>query len=107
MDTFTWNPDRDMDTEVDLDIREVKFGNGVVQLQNKSLITAKRKFSLQFSRSTEVIDEIWAFLDDNRGKRFVWERPSGERIMVYCSGLRRTENGFPDILRCTFNEVFI
>ena len=45
-----------MDTEVDLDIREVKFGNGVVQLQNKSLTTAKRKFSLQFSRSTEVID---------------------------------------------------
>ncbi|WP_083296801.1 phage tail protein [Eikenella sp. HMSC061C02] len=107
MDTFTWNPNRGMDTEVDLGIREVQFGNGVVQLQNKSLALPQRKFSLQFDRSTTVIDEIVAFLLDNQGKRFIWERPSGERVMVYCAEMRRTESGFPDSLRCTFKEVFI
>ena len=72
MNTFTWNPNRGMDTETDMGIREVQFGNGVVQLQNKSLALPQRKFSLQFERSTEVIDEIVAFLLDNQGKRFIW-----------------------------------
>ena len=95
MDTFTWNPNRGMDTEVDLGVREEQFGNGVVQLQNKSLALPQRKFSLQFDRSTTVIDEIVAFLLDNQGKR------------VICTEMRRTESGFPDSLRCTFKEVFI
>ena len=93
-----------MENEVDLGVRRIEFGGGVAQLQRKSLAPPRRKFSIQFTRNTETIEDIYQFLIKNRGKRFMWVRPSGERIKVSCSEMKRKEDGFPESLSCVFEE---
>lgn len=106
MDTFTWLPDKGIKVETDLMVREVQFGEGVVQVQAKNLMKSKRKFSISFERPVEMIDAIESFLLNQRGKRFVWQRTSGN-IMVRCTELSRTVTGIVDTLDCTFQEEHI
>lgn len=104
MDTFTWLPDRDYDTETDTGVLTVQFGDGVTQIQQRFIGKPKREFSLKFERATQTVDQIEAFLLKQRGRRFLWQQPSGGVVKVRCPKWKRQTSGFVDSVSCTFTE---
>ena len=104
MDTFTWIPDKGVDKEPDLALKEVQFGEGVVQVQQKFLAAPKHTFNLTFIRETTVIDEIYNFLMKQRGKRFIWKYHNGTSYKVRCKTFKRSDTGIVDTLTCEFKE---
>lgn len=105
MDIFTWLPNQGVDVETNVQVREIQLGEGVVQVQQKSLTPPKRKFTLEFDRRADEIDQIYAFLVKQRGNRFIWQRAK-ENIKVRCTEFNRRETGLVDTLRCVFQEEF-
>lgn len=106
MTDFTWNPDKDLTVEraIESAVREVQFGDGVVQLQRLTLKPPARKFSLTFTNTADVIDTIDEFLAAHTGKRFVWVRHNNERVKVRCKSVSRKVTGITDVLSCEFME---
>ena len=106
MDRFEWIPDRDADVDYDLQLKEVQFGDGVVQVQQTMLAKPKRKFSLTFYRGVADVQAIEAFLVARRGRRFLlpW---GGTDVKVRCTEIKRKVTGFADTLTCTFKEEHI
>ncbi|MRN38614.1 hypothetical protein CRG49_000565 [Neisseria sp. N95_16] len=107
MNTFAWIPDKGVDREPDLALKEVQFGEGVVQVQQKFLAAPKHKFNLTFIRESSVINEIYDFLLKQRGKRFVWKCYDGTTYVVRCKTIKRTETGIVDTLTCEFKEEYM
>lgn len=102
---FNWIPDKGVEVQRDFEsaLREVKFGDGVVQLQKRNLAKPKRTFSLKFTNTTAKIDEIEDFLMENLAKKFKWDY-LGKEITVYCADVSRSVTGIVDVLSCKFQE---
>lgn len=107
MDTFEYTPDYDLQVEHNLEdaMREVKMGNGVVQLQKRSLARPLRKFSMKFTRRASDMDVLEAFLIAHTGRRFKWTGYGGQPITVYCTKVSRRATGIADELSCEFTEA--
>lgn len=107
MDTFEYTPDYDLQVEHNLEdaMREVKMGNGVVQLQRKSLSRPLRKFSIKFTRRASDMDVIEEFLIAHTGRRFKWAGYGSLPITVYCTKVSRRATGIVDELSCEFIEA--
>jgi phage-related protein len=106
MDRFEWKPDKDVGIEIDLGVREVQFGDGVVQTQQKFLTKPRRTFTLKFTKPPKEVDKIWDFLIAHRGKRFLYIHYTGEAVKVRFSDLQRTSNGILDNLSVKFKEEY-
>ncbi len=106
MDTFDKIPDYNVQVDHNLEdaVREVKFGNGVVQLQRKTLSRPLRKFSMTFTRRSTDLDEIESFLISQTGKRFNWTGYGNQAITVRCTKISRKTTGIMDELSCEFDE---
>ena len=107
MDTFEYTPDYDLQVEHNLKdaMREVKLGNGVVQLQKRSLTRPLREFSVKFTRMADEIDAIEGFLINHTGRRFKWTGYGEQPITVYCTKVSRRTTGIVDELSCEFTAA--
>lgn len=105
MEVFAWIPDKGYDVEPDLGVREVQFGEGVVQVQQRFLTKPKQKFNHTFTGPSSKISEIYNFLLRQRGNRFTWRDPVDKKdYIVRCTTFKKNCTGIVDTLTCEFKE---
>nr|DAS32923.1 MAG TPA: minor tail protein [Caudoviricetes sp.] len=110
METFNpkWVPDSGMtvDEQTEDYVKAVKYGEGAVQIQKKTLGAVPQIYSVAFTRRLSELREIDNFLVAQQGRKFLWTPPGGvKQITVYCSKRSRQEDSVSGTLSLTFTQV--
>ena len=90
---FEWNIEVGSVRVTEYKIREVQFGDGYTQLQQKSLKPKMRKWTASRTGYKPLIDEIKGFFDAKSGRSFTWISPSGEILKVRIKSYNETSLG--------------
>ena len=92
MADFEWKVEAGISGASELQTREVQFGDGYAQIQQKSLKPVKHKWKATRQANKVTIDEIVAFLNAKCGRSFTWFSPDG-LLKVKVKSYTRTSLG--------------
>jgi phage-related protein len=105
---FTWLASYDATKTVTPTVKVIKFSDGYEQRQGSGINRKPRKFSLKFTRGTDEIDDIEAFLGARGAvEAFSYTHPGQPAGVFVCREWTRTDISFGvHGLSTTFDEVF-
>lgn len=105
---FTWLASYDASKVVTPNAKVIKFGDGYEQRQGIGINRKSRKFSLTFTRSTDEINDIEAFLSARGAvEAFNYTHPGQPAGVFVCREWTRTDISFAvHGLSANFDEVF-
>jgi phage-related protein len=105
---FTWLASYDATKTVAPTVKVIKFGDEYEQRQASGINRKPRKFSLKFTRLTEEIDAIEAFLSARGAvESFRYTHPGQSAGVFVCREWMRTDISFAvHGLSADFEEVF-
>ena len=91
MSDFYWSPDPGANLDTEFKLRVAKFGDGYQQRAPDGINNVDDKWSLTFTRTADVIDQIHQFLlGKKNGESFTFTPPRGTEVRVICSKFSRT-----------------
>lgn len=93
MATFTYKPDYAARKQMRPRVKKFQFGDGYQQRSTDGLNTKLEKWSVQFKRIPDTIDDIDDFLFNAGGvEAFNWETPEGVTKTFTCGEWEVTED---------------
>lgn len=104
---FNWYPDYESEKTVKPNVTVLNYGDDYEQRQSQGLNRIKQEWSLTFTRSHDVVNDVDDFLTARAGvESFIWTNPRGKAIIVVCDS--HTVKRYPgyQVLTATFRQVF-
>lgn len=106
METFNYSPDSTLKLKKTPEKIPFKFGDGYKQRIGIGATPPRQEYSVTFTRGTDEIDAIDAFLSARNGyEDFLWTTPSGEELQFFCEQWNKSEADWNNIsLTATFSQ---
>lgn len=105
--TFTFVPVYGASDETQTRVKTAQFGDGYQQRAGDGINNVLRAWNLTFSKTTNDMASITAFLENEGGvTSFLWTPPRGNQGLWICQSWNGTVNDGYDQLSVRFTEVF-
>ena len=108
VDTFTWCPRINAQSDTTFRVKKAQFGDGYTQTAGDGLNNRSDSWQLEFVGEEAMIEQIIAFFDRHGGyKSFIWKPPLRPQGLFRCEQYKPNAlGGGKYSLTTTFIEAF-